>query len=270
MTATTESAEVLAAAAARLSEAAKTGVPCAPVRDLIASDDVASAYAVQSLVIAEQIAAGATLVGRKIGLTSEAVQNALGVNTPDFGVLLDTMVYTEDQVVDHGSLLQPKVEAEIAFILKADLTEGPFTAETVAGAVDHARAALEIVDSRVSNWDITLADTVADNASSGAYVLGETKLSLDEFDPVAVKMSMATNGEVVSTGVGAACLGNPLTALAWLAEAAVTYGEPLRAGQVILSGALGPMAPVPAGAEVVATLTGFGTVTARFSGKDQA
>lgn len=252
-------------AAQRLQEAQSSRVPCEPVRDLIGKDDVAAAYEVQSLIIAARVAAGATVVGRKIGLTSPAVQEWLGVDTPDFGVLLDDMEYAESDVVPMSRMLQPRAEAEIAFVLKADLAEGPFTAESVRDAVDHARAAIEIVDSRVRDWDIQLGDTVADNASSGLYVMGENRLTLDEFEPVDVEMTMTSNGEEVSSGNGAACLGDPLNALAWLASAAVEYGDPLRAGQVVLSGALGPVYPVPHGAVVRAEITGLGSVTATFS-----
>ncbi|SFF54496.1 2-keto-4-pentenoate hydratase [Blastococcus tunisiensis] len=258
------------AAARRLQQAATGGVPCAPVRDLIGSDDVAAAYAVQSVIIGDRVAAGATVVGRKIGLTSPAVQQWLGVDTPDFGVLLDDMEYAEDETVPTGRLLQPRAEAEIAFVLGSDLAEGPFTADSVRSAVDHARAAIEIVDSRVIDWDIQLGDTVADNASSGLYVLGAERRTLDEVEPVDVAMVMTCDGTEVSTGNGAACLGDPLNALAWLATAALEYGEPLRAGQVILSGALGPVHPVPPGAVIRADITGLGSVTARFSGKDDA
>ena len=256
-------------AAARLREAERTRTPCAPVRDLIGADDVAAAYRVQSLLIGERIASGRAVVGRKIGLTSPAVQQWLGVDTPDFGVLLDDMEYAESETVPMSRLLQPRAEAEVAFVLSADLREGPFTAESVRGAVDHARAAIEIVDSRVIDWDIKLVDTVADNASSGLYVLGAKRLTLDEFEPVEVDMTMTCDGEEVSSGTGAACLGDPLNALAWLAEAALTYGEPLRAGQVVLSGALGPVHPVPPGAVVRAEIGPLGSVTARFSnGRD--
>jgi 2-oxopent-4-enoate hydratase len=252
-------------AAARLREAERTRTPCAPVRGLFGADDVAAAYRVQSLLVGERIAAGGTVVGRKIGLTSPAVQQWLGVDTPDFGVLLDDMEYAESETVPMSRLLQPRAEAEVAFVLSADLSEGPFTAASVRDAVDHARAAIEIVDSRVLDWDIKLGDTVADNASSGLYVLGVKRLTLAEFEPVEVEMSMTCDGEVVSTGTGAACLGDPLSAVAWLAEAALAYGEPLRAGQVVLSGALGPVHPVPPGAVVRAEIGPLGSVTARFS-----
>lgn len=257
-------------AARRLQEAADSGVPCAPVRDLIDADDVAAAYQVQSIIIADRVLAGATVVGRKIGLTSPAVQQWLGVDTPDFGVLLDDMEYAESDTVPMHRMLQPRAEAEIAFVLKDDLAEGPFTAESVRGAIDHARAAIEIVDSRVADWDVKLADTVADNASSGLYVLGEKRLTLDEFEPLDVEMTMTSDGEEVSTGTGAACLGDPLNAVAWLASAALEHGEPLRAGQVILSGALGPVHPVPPGAVVRAEITGLGSVTATFSDSPEA
>jgi 2-keto-4-pentenoate hydratase len=149
-------------------------------------------------------------------------------------------------------------------MLREDLADGPLDIVQVRGAVDYAVAALEIVDSRIEGWDISFGDSVADNASSGLYVLGAERRSLDEVEPVDVDMSMRIDGEKVSTGNGAACLGDPLAAVAWLAHQARTFGVPLRAGQVILSGALGPMRPVGAGAVVTATITGLGTVTTRF------
>lgn len=252
-------------AAERLQQAAETGVPCAPVRELIGADDLAAAYAVQSHVIRARLDAGATVVGRKIGLTSVAVQQQLGVDQPDFGWLLDDMDLTGAAEVPMSRLLQPKAEAEIAFVLKQDLADGPLDDAQMRAAVDYAVAALEIVDSRVTGWDIAFGDTVADNASSGLYVLGTERRTLAEFEPIDVTMSMTIDGTEVSTGTGAACLGDPLNALAWLARTARDYGEPLRAGQVVLSGALGPMRDVPAGATVTAEITGLGSVTAQFS-----
>lgn len=252
-------------AAERLLAAAATRTPCAPVRDLIGADDLDAAYAVQSRLVAARCAAGATVVGRKIGLTSAAVQQQLGVDRPDFGWLLDDMDLTGAAEIPASRLLQPKAEAEVAFVLAEDLADGPLDDTQVRAAVAHAVAALEIVDSRVAGWDIRFADTVADNASSGLYVLGTERRSLDEIEPVAVEMTMSIDGEVVSTGNGAECLGDPLIALAWLARTAREYGEPLRAGQVVLSGALGPMRDVHPGAVVTADISGLGTVTARFS-----
>jgi 2-keto-4-pentenoate hydratase len=249
----------------RLQTAMATGVPCSPIRELIDETDVASAYAIQEKLTAARLATGATIIGRKIGLTNPAVQAQLGVDQPDFGVLFDDMGYAENQIVPMSRLIQPKAEAEIAFVLAEDLVDGPLDIAQVRAAVAYAQAAIEIVDSRIAEWNIKFADTVSDNASSGLYVLGADKVSLDDFEPVEAEMSMTTNGAVVSTGTGAGCLGDPLNALSWLAQTAREYGEPLRGGQVILSGALGPMQSVPPGAIVTAQISGLGTVTARFS-----
>ncbi|MBB3082355.1 2-keto-4-pentenoate hydratase [Geodermatophilus sabuli] len=255
----------VAEAAERLEVAARSGVPCRPVRDLIGTDDVEQAYAVQQRLTRRRLADGARVVGRKIGLTSPAVQAQLGVDRPDFGVLFDDMDVSGLAEVPSARLLQAKSEAEIAFVLGEDLAEGPLDAARVRGAVAYAVAALEIVDSRIAGWDITFGDTVADNASSGLFVLGERRLTLAEFEPAAVTMRMTLDGAVVSEGTGAACLGDPLNALAWLARTAVEVGDPLRTGQVVLSGALGPMAATPPGSVVTAEISTLGTVTATFS-----
>lgn len=252
-------------AAQRLMSATATASPCSPVRDLIGATDAELAYAVQDQIVENRLRAGETIVGRKIGLTSPAVQAQLGVDQPDFGVLFADMDVTDVDQVDTGRLLQPKVEAEIAFVLHTDLAEGDLGPDQVRAAVDYAVAALEIVDSRIAGWDITFADTVADNGSSGLFVLGAQRRSLTDYAPVEAQMEMTVNGHGVSTGNGAACLGDPLTALGWLARTAREHGRPLRAGQVILSGALGPMAPVTGGDAVTATITGLGSVSARFS-----
>lgn len=254
-------------AANRLRTAQDTHVPCAPIRDLIGGSNVLGAYAVQSQLTSARLAAGATVVGRKIALTSLAVQDQLGVDQPDFGMLFDDMAYHDNATIAPGCLLQPKIEAEVAFVLGDDLIEGALTFEQVRGAIAYALAALEIVDSRVANWDISIADTIADNASSGLFVTGSRQLRLDEFEPADVEMTMTHNGEIVSVGRGDACLGNPLAAVQWLAAIARNFGEPLRRGQVILSGALGPMVPVFPGSVVRAEIGPLGTVTARFSGQ---
>jgi 2-keto-4-pentenoate hydratase len=260
-------------AAERLITAFVNREPCSPVRDLIGPTDIDAAYDVQQIVTAHRIAGGASIIGRKIGLTSKAIQQQVGVDQPDFGFLFSDMGVTDGDDTPTDTLLQPRAEAEIAFVLGSDLdganSGGDITDESVRAAIDYAVMSLEIVDSRVANWDITVADTVADNASSGTYVLGSRKLSLAEFEPRETLMSMSIDGEVVSTGNGAACLDDPLNALAWLARTAKDYGEPLRAGQLVLSGALGPMVPVKAGNHVVATLTTtdgapLGTVTTTF------
>jgi 2-keto-4-pentenoate hydratase len=251
-------------ASVRLLRAEELRQPCAPVRDLIGADDVEAAYAVQQEIVNARLACGARVVGRKIGLTAPAVQRQLGVDRPDFGVLFADMQYPEGAAVPMARLMQPKVEAEIAFVLSRDLDDSEAGPAGVRDAVEYAVAALEIVDSRIERWDITFGDTVADNASTGLFVLGTRHVSLDEFRPVDAEMSMTFGGEVASTGNGAACLGDPLNALAWLAATARDLGDPLRAGQVVLSGALGPMMPVSVGVDVVADITGLGTVSAVF------
>jgi 2-oxopent-4-enoate hydratase len=250
-------------AVARLDGAATSGIPCAPVRELIAADDIAAAYEVQTALIERRIARGARRVGRKIGLTSAAVQHQLDVNQPDFGVLLSDMVVAPGGTVPAGRLLQPRVEGEVAFLLRADL-DGPLDRNTVRAAVATAHAAIEIVDSRVRDWDIRIADTVADNASSGMFVVSATGVPLTEVEPVDVTMELRVNGEVASSGDGSACLGDPLNALEWLARTVAGYGVPLRAGELILSGALGPLAPVGPGDTATVTIGGLGDVSASF------
>lgn len=261
--------DVTKQAAHRLAEAEASGVACAPVRDLIGADDLTAAYAVQSVNVAAKIAGGARVVGRKIGATSTAVRTQLGVDQPDFGWLFDDMDLTGADEVPMSRLLQPKAEAEIAFVLAEDLADGPLDPAQIRASVAYAVAALEIVDSRIAGWDIRFGDTVADNASSGLYVLGTERRTLEELEPIDVEMTMSIDGEVVSTGKGADCLGDPLNALAWLARTAREYGEPLRAGQVVLSGALGPMRDVHPGAVVSADISGLGSVTATFSRETQ-
>lgn len=234
------------------------------MRDLIGATDIAAAYAVQEQVNQARIAAGAHVVGRKIGLTSKAVQQQLGVDRPDLGMLFADMEYDAAAPLPLDRLIQPKVEAEIAFVLGADLVDGELDLAQVTAAVDHAVAAVEICDSRIAGWDITFGDTVADNASAGGYVLGSERRTLDDFSPVDAEMRMTVSGEEDSTGTGAACLGDPLLALQWLARTARELGDPLRAGQVVLSGALGPMRTAAPGASVEVTITGLGSVSVTF------
>jgi len=255
----------IAAAADRLEAAAAKGEPCAPVRDLLGTTDMAAAYAVQRLLTERRLAAGAVVSGRKIGLTSRAVQKQLGVDQPDFGVLFADMRGARRGPVSLARLLQPKAEAEIAFVLGADLDRDDLDAATVRAAVSHAVPALEIVDSRIADWDITLTDTIADNGSSGLYVLGGAAVPLDALEPRDTTMQMYVNDRLVSEGRGTDCLGDPLAALLWLARTAREYGDPLRAGQVVLSGALGPMVSVSAGVIVRAEISGLGMVTATFT-----
>lgn len=249
-------------AAARLFSASETSTPVEPVRDLL-GDDLDAAYLVQEVNIKQLESSENPRVGRKVGLTSDAVQKQLGVDQPDFGVLLASMDVSELDEVPSSLLLQPKVEAEIAFIMAKDVLEP--TRENVVDAVGEVAAALEIVDSRVRDWDITIVDTVADNASSGLFVLSKERKQLSEIDPIAVQMSMTRNGEVASSGTGVDCLGDPVNALVWVAETAHRLGMPLRAGEVVLSGALGPMVLFDPGTTVKAELSGLGSVTATAS-----
>lgn len=256
-------------AAHRLRTAAATGIPCAPVRDLLGAHDVDLAYAVQRRLTEERIVEGGRVAGRKIGLTSAAVQRQLGVDRPDFGVLFADMDVSTLDEVPAARLLQPKAEAEVAFVLGADLGADHLDRPTVRAAVDHAVAALEIVDSRIANWDITITDTVADNASSGLFVLGDKRVALDEFEPASTMMRLFVDGRLASEGTGAACLGDPLHALLWLAQTARDLGDPLRAGQVVLSGALGPMVAAEPGRTVRAEISSLGPVSATFSGGER-
>jgi 2-oxopent-4-enoate hydratase len=252
----------IAEAAARL-VAARKGPPTEPVRDLIGSTDIDLAYKVQERVIGARLEAGAKVVGRKIGITSQAVMDQVGVDQPDFGFLLDEMSFADGEPIPFASLLQPRAEVEVAFVLGADLP-GDADADAVRAAVAYAVAAIEVVDSRVRDWDIAITDTVADNASSGVFVLGAAHVPLADFEPKDVTMTLERDGAQLSSGVGAACLGDPLNALAWLARAADHYGSPLREGDIVLSGALGPLAPIGPGDVLTATIAPLGTVTARF------
>jgi 2-keto-4-pentenoate hydratase len=262
------SEEQVTAAVERLADALETRVPCAPVRDLIGTDDLAAAYAVQQGLVHRRLRTGATVVGRKIGATSKAVQDQLGVDQPDFGYLLDEMDVSSHDPISMRRLLQPRVEAEVAFRMAADVApaaEEEITLDAVRAAVEVALPALEIVDSRIDRWDIGFTDTVADNASSGLYVLGREGRSLSDLEPRDVDMSLTINGEVRSSGTGAACLGDPLEALRWLAVQCHRFGDPLRAGQVVLSGALGPFVPFAPGDRVVASISGFEPLSATFT-----
>lgn len=255
---------------ARLADAQKTRVPCAAVRDLIGTDDLPAAYAVQQGLVQRRLAGGVTVVGRKIGATSEAVQRQLGVDQPDFGYLLSDMDVSDGvdgKPISMRTLVQPRVEAEVAFVLARDIdpaNEADITIELVRAAVDVALPALEIVDSRIENWDIGFTDTVADNASSGLYVVGREGRRLDEVEPRDVVMSLTINGEERSAGTGAACLGDPLEALRWLAVQAYRFGDPLRAGHLVLSGALGPFVPFAPGDRVSASISGFAPLVVEF------
>ncbi|CAN5268918.1 2-keto-4-pentenoate hydratase [soil metagenome] len=206
---------------------------------------------------------GRRLVGLKVGLTSPAVQQQLGVDQPDFGLLFDDMEYLDGDSVPTARLIQPKVEAEVAFVVGRDLPANTPTWSEFLNAIAYAVPALEIVDSVIQDWKITLVDTVADNASSALYVLGQQPVTLGAMDLGQLGMQMTINGRLASTGSGAACLGHPLRAAYWLARTLGQRGQPLVAGQVVLSGALGPMVPINAGDAVCARIGDLGSVSCR-------
>lgn len=243
--------------------AAYKGTPVAPLRDGLAPEDGVGAYAVQAINTRYWQAQGRRVVGRKIGLTAEAVQVQLGVDQPDFGVLFDDMTVLNGGELDARALLRPKAEAEVALVLERDIDHPDATMEDVAAATDHARAAIEIVDSRIVDWKIGFADTVADNGSSAHFVLGDQCRALEGLDLYSCGMVLEVNGRVASLGAGAACLGHPLASAAWLARTLAQRGDPLRAGDIILTGALGPMVPISPGDHVHARIGGLGD--ARFS-----
>lgn len=257
-------------AADRLRLASKTGTACAPVRDVLGESDIDAAYAVQQLLIDERIAAGARVVGRKIGLTSPAVQNQFGVGRPDFGVLLDDMVVADGDAIDLGAFIQPRVEGEIAFVLGHDIDNPAASVVDVLRATDFLLPAIEIVDSRITAWDIRITDTVADNASSGMVVLGTTPYSPVGLDLTEVAMNLEHLGQPVSTGMGAACLNSPVSAVAWLAREVSRRGQPLRTGDIVMSGALGPMVGVQAAGRLRVDLSGLGHVEAVFEDREAA
>lgn len=255
-------------AANLLIEAARRREPCEPIRTLIPEADIDDAYEIQQLVVGANIdAAGANgrVIGRKIGLTSAAVQQQMGVDRPDFGVLIGDMAYGDAEPIPVTRLLQPRVEAEVAFVLGRDLERLPVTAADVMSATEFVVAAIEVVDSRIRDWDISIVDTVADNASSGVFVLGGTPRSLRDLDLRTVRMSMTVDDVEMSSGTGAACLGHPINAVVWLANEVARRGAPLRAGEIVLSGSLGPLVPVTPGRTYLAQLEGLGDVRAAFT-----
>jgi len=230
----------------------------APLREWLEPTDAVGAYSVQAINTRFWEAQGRRIVGRKAGLTAKAVQLQLGVDQPDFGVLFDDMRVIDGDALDPSRCLQPKAEAEIAFVLARDLPSPDTTPEQVADAVATVHAAIEIVDSRIADWKITFADTVADNGSSAYFVLADKGLPLAGLDLEGAPMEMLINGAVASTGIGSAALGNPLNAAAWLAQTLALRGEPLKAGDILLAGALGPMVALHPGDHVRTVVGGIG------------
>jgi 2-oxopent-4-enoate/cis-2-oxohex-4-enoate hydratase len=250
----------LEALARRLRDAADSRTPCAPLKETDPDLSVEDAYRIQQINLE---ARGGRLVGHKIGITSEAVMSWLKVDEPDFGGLLADMEVDDGGKIAADTLLQPKVEGEIAFVLGREL-RGPVSLAEVVRATDFVLPSIEVIDSRVADWKIKYEDTIADNASSARYSLGTRPVKLGDFDPRLVGMTLRKNGRVVSTGAGAACLGNPVNAVRWLANKMGELDQSLPAGSVLLSGALGPVTPVAAGDFVELEISGLGATSVRF------
>lgn len=242
--------------------------PVPPLRDGLDPVDSDGAYAVQTINTRFWEAQGRRVVGRKAGLTAKAVQQQLGVDQPDFGVLFDDMQVADGGILAAARCIQPKAEAEIAFVLAKDLSDPATTPAMVAAAVATIHTAIEIVDSRIADWKITFSDTVADNGSSAFFVLSHDGLPIAGLDLEGAAMTMEINGAPVSTGMGAAALGNPLNAAAWLAQTLAKRGEPLKAGHILLAGALGPMVALHPGDHVRARVHGIGTTSFTYGTQD--
>jgi 2-keto-4-pentenoate hydratase len=254
-----------AEAAELLIAAYSSHIPVEPLTDKFAGITLEDAYQIQLLQIGQRTTAGARILGHKVGLTSAAMQRQMNVDQPDYGHLLDDMFYAEHLPIPAAAFLQPRVEPEVAFVLRRDLRgPGVTTAEAVA-AVDFVLPALEIIDSRIRDWRIGLLDTIADNASSGGVVLGSTPRRLGEVDLRLSGCVLRRGGEVVGTGAGGAVLGSPLTSLAWLANTVGARGVVLRTGHVVLPGSITASVPAAAGDVFTATFAGLGSVTACFA-----
>jgi 2-keto-4-pentenoate hydratase len=248
----------------RLLAAAETGAPIAP---LTADGPLTleEAYAVQLHQVDAWLAAGRRIAGFKVGLTSRAIQQQLGVDRPDFGHLFSDMILDGSAPIDVGRFISPRIEPEISFVLRSELAGPGLTLVDVIGAIDYAIASMEIIDSRIADWRITLADTIADNASSGAVVLGTTPLRIDVADLGLIGCVLRRNGEVVATGAGAAVLGHPLNAVLFLANTLGALGRTLPAGSVVMAGALTAAVPVEPGDRFTATFARLGAVEAAFT-----
>lgn len=246
-----------------LLDAEKSKIPILPVTS---STDISveDAYHIQLLQIEKKLAEGASIKGKKIGLTSKAMQDLLGVHTPDYGHILDTMIFEEGKPVDVELFIQPKIEFEIAFILKSDLIGANITEEDVIEATDYIVPAIEIIDSRIEDWKIKFEDTVADNGSSAGAVLGQKKTTVQSIDLSSIEMKAFKNGKLIDSATGSAVMGNPINAVIWLAKELSRYNIPLRAGEFILSGALSKAVPFEAGDTFTADFGPFGEVSISF------
>jgi len=247
-----------------LYQALVTRQAVAPLTERESDISIEDAYGIQLRMIQRRLDAGERVVGKKIGLTSKVVQDMLKVNQPDFGQLLSGMVVNEGEAIRMDTLIAPKAEAEVAFILARDLTGPGVTAADVLRATDCVMPCFEIVDSRIKDWKIKIQDTVADNASCGVFTLGGTRRSPRDLDLALAGMVLDKNGEIISTSCGASVQGSPVNAVAWLANTLGRLGISLKAGDVILSGSQSPLVPVKAGDSLHCSVGGLGSTLVRF------
>lgn len=237
-----------------------------PLTDRFSDISIEDAYAISGRVLERRIESGARVIGKKIGLTSKAVQNMLKVGQPDFGYLTDDMAFNQgEEICISERLIQPKAEGEVAFILKKDLIGPGLTAADILAATDCVLPCFEVVDSRIENWQIKIEDTVADNASCGVFLLGDRAVDPRKVDLATCGMVVEKNGSIISTGAGAAALNSPVNCVTWLANTLGRFGTPLKAGEVILSGSLVPLEPVNAGDFMSVSIGGIGSASVRFS-----
>jgi len=239
-------------------------VPVAPITGRQSGIGIEDAYRIQQRMIGHRLQAGERVIGKKIGVTSRAVQEMLDVYQPDFGWLLSGMLVDDGTAIALDTLIQPRAEGEIAFLLKRDLQGPGVTAADVLAATEGVIACFEIVDSRIRDWKIRIQDTVADNASCGLIVLGDRIVDPHKVDLALCGMVLEKNGEIECTGAGAAALGHPLNCVAWLANTLGRLGIGLKAGEIILSGSLGKLVPVARGDQLRVTIGGIGAASVRF------
>lgn len=252
------------AAADALFEAARSGVAIDPLVETWEKLDVRDAYDIQLRNVRRRIEDGAIIKGHKVGLSAKAMQQMVGVNEPDYGTLLHDMFYFEHDEIPVDRIMQPRVEIEVAFVLGMELQGPGVTAADVVRATDYLLPSLEIVGSRVRDWKITIGDTIADNASSGCVVLGASPTPIHDVDPRTIGAVLRKNGEIVETGCSGAVLGNPVTAVAWLANKVAEFGVRLEPGNVVLPGSCTRMSPVVPGDVVRADFDVLGHVSASF------
>lgn len=250
-----------------LDKAEKEAKPILPITDQDPRFDLEDAYSVQTMNAARAMKEGKRLTGYKIGLTSREAQKHFGLSHPDYGHLFHTMAVPEEGEIDLSGLIQPKIEGEVAFVLGKDLKGPGLTLVNALNAVDYALVAMEIVDSRIENWKIKAADTIADNGSSARYVLGSVKRSLKDCDLATIGMALSKNGEVLVTGAGAAVMGNPLNALVFLANELGKRDRALLAGEVVLSGSLSGMLGIQPRDSFTCEMLGLGKCSVHFTRK---